>query len=183
MWMAPAVQGFCLSNARKFGGLHVSGLRKRRHVWPPAQMRSADRVHNKLTRLGRLQVYWVSQSRLSLSRHLPIQRRCHHDRQDPAGPARAVGLLSRHHCPDDPRHFVGQGDWSEFDRLASDTAPQPTLSEVLLTPRPACRGHSANDEEPADSAIAHLRDAAQPFFATTRVLTWHRAKPCREVSA
>jgi len=76
VWMAPVVQEVCLGDARKAGGLHVSGLRKRRHVWPPAQMRSADRVHNKLTRLRRLQVYWVSRSRLSLSRHLPIQRRC-----------------------------------------------------------------------------------------------------------
>jgi len=98
----------------------------------------------------RLQVYWVSRSRLTTVASSFHSAPLHHHRQDPADPGdrylcRSISLLARHHRPNDPCHFVCQGNCREFDRLASDNAPQPTLSEVLLTPRPAYRRHRADD--------------------------------------
>ena len=109
----------------------------RRHAWPPAQMRSADRVHYKLSRSRRLQVCWVSRSRLSTIASSSHSAPLHHDRQDPACPCGLflccpVRLLPGHHCPDDSSHLVGQGDRSEFDWLAGDNPSQPAVREVLL---------------------------------------------------
>ena len=109
----------------------------RRHAWPPAQMRSADRVHYKLSRSRRLQVCWVSRSRLSTIASSSHSAPFHHDRQDPACPCGRflccpVRLLPRHYCPDDSSHLVGQSDRSEFDWLAGDNPSQPAVREVLL---------------------------------------------------
>ena len=109
----------------------------RRHIWPPAQMRSADRVHYKLSRSRRLQVCWVSRSRLSTIASSSHSAPLHHGRQDPACPCGRflccpVRLLPRHYCPDYSSHLVGQSDRSEFDWLAGDNPSQPTVREVLL---------------------------------------------------
>jgi hypothetical protein len=103
---------------------------------PPAKMRSADRVHNKLSRSERLHVYWVSRSRLSTVASSAHSAPLHHDRQDRLIPdsrflRRAISLPSRHHRPDDSRHLVSQGDRSQLDRFAGDDSSQPAVGEIL----------------------------------------------------
>ena len=159
----------------------------RRHIWPPAQMRSADRVHYKLSRSRRLQVCWMSRSRLSTIASSSHSAPFHHDRQDPACPCGRflccpVRLLPSHYCPDYSSHLVGRATAASLIGLRAIIRPSQLSAKFSLLRDHRIVGHGAYDEEPADDSVTHLRDPAQPLFAAVRVLTRHQAKPRREVA-
>lgn len=48
---------------------------------------------------------------------------------------------------------------------------------------PADHRHCADDKQPPDIALPHLRCSAQDLLAPGRMLSWHQAQPGREISA
>src|SRR5215218_464395 len=71
----------------------------------------------------------------------------------------------RHQRPDDPRHFVGQRHGHQHARLAREHAGEPGAGPSVVTRGDFDRRAGAEDEQPPETALAHLRGAAEPLLA------------------
>src|SRR5262245_3637751 len=91
-------------------------------------------------------------------------------------------LAAHHHDPGHARDFVSKGNGSDLDRPTVHQTSEPEPLRAVLT-RISDDRHRAGNEQPAQVSIALLRDPAESFFATGRVLSRHQADPRRETAA
>src|SRR6516162_8882809 len=83
-----------------------------------------------------------------------------------------VSLAANHDCPSHPCNLVGESNCRHLCRSATHYSCEPGSPRAVLS-RVANDRHSTGDEEPSQIAIALFGDAAEPLFATGRVLLGH----------
>lgn len=86
-----------------------------------------------------------------------------------------------HDRPGDARHFVGDGDRDNLDRLLRQQSSDPRM---LLRMAPGVLDHRccAHDEWPSQIAIALLGNAAELLLAALRILSRHEPDPGCEIA-
>ena len=110
-----------------------------------------------------------------------------HARKHPIAGRRALGrddlaidLLPRHHRPGDPRGFVGQRDRDHQTRPLGQEPLQPGVALGQL--RATQHRLGADDQQPAQIAVALPADPPEPLPAAGRVLARHEAEPGGELA-
>ena len=88
-----------------------------------------------------------------------------------------IDLAARHHRPDDTRGLVRQRHSHQAHGLALQQGEQIRISRLRFALCVSHHGGHTNDEQLAKIAIAHLGDASEPFFATTRLLERGQPQP------
>lgn len=88
-----------------------------------------------------------------------------------------VGLPAGHDRPDDAGHLVCHGDARHARWLAGKQRDKVRIGRLGLMPRPADQRGRADHQELSQIPVTHLGNAAEPVFATTRVLRWREPEP------
>src|SRR5215212_8435947 len=95
-----------------------------------------------------------------------------------------VDFAAGHYGPDDPRHFVCEGNGREFARLAAEQLAQPWRGQLAVRPAgvPDHRGGTGHQPRP-QPFMARAADPAQALLAAGGMLARGQAEPGREVTA
>lgn len=149
----------------------------RRHVWPQALMKSADRVPIKLTRWKRLETVGLIQS--------PVRPVCHHISSPSlsavqrsysrcakrkirlcSANASDIDLVARQQSPGNTRGFVGQGHRDQPGWFAHKQLCCPTLAGVIL-PCPTDNRRGTDNKQAPNITIPPFTDADKFLLAAT----------------
>lgn len=94
-----------------------------------------------------------------------------------------VVLLVRQHCPDHPRHLVGECHSDEHVRLAGGHFFNTTIFHVMATLGPVDDRHCTDDQQSPNVPLPHLRRSPKPLLSNCKFLSSDQAQPSCKVSA
>lgn len=79
-------------------------------------------------------------------------------------------------------HLVGQRDSHQYARLSGQHTRAPSSWPPAVTISPMEDRHRPYDQQASGVARPHLRAPTQLLLAAARILSWHKARPGREVA-
>ena len=100
-----------------------------------------------------------------------------------AGRSGLVAFCLREQCPCGTGGLVGDGDGNKAGRFALQERPDPGACSGVGGRRPPRNRDGANNQQPAQIAVAHLRYMPETVLAARRVLSGHKAKIGRKLPA
>jgi len=99
------------------------------------------------------------------------------------GQRRTISLATREDNPGDAGGFVGDRDTDQSHRLALKQASHLGSRRRLVGVGAVHKRGGADDQKPAQIAIAHFRYPAETVFAAGEGLAWYQAKEGGKLSA